>query len=371
MSNSLKIAERMAKLDASGIRKVFDLAASLENPINLSIGQPDFDVPAEAKAEAAAAIERGQNKYTVTQGMAALREAIAAEAAEEFGWEADRPVLITSGVSGALMLTFLVAVDPGDEVLLMDPSFVIYQHLTNLVGAKPVWVDTYPDFLPRPEAIEAAITDRTRLLVLNSPCNPTGRVYPPELIGRIAEIATGHDLLVISDEIYNAFCYDVPFASIAAQHEAAVLMRGFSKTYAMTGWRLGWCTGPAEILDKMTMLQQYSFVCAPSMAQAAGLVAMEVDMSGYISAYRRKRDMVAEALGPAFGLVRPEGAFYAFVPCPQGVTGTELVTRAIEKNVLAIPGGVFSQDDTHFRIAYAIPDERLAEGLDILVSLAG
>ena len=156
----------------------------------------------------------------------------------------------------------------------------------------------------------------------------------------------------------------------APLYENTLLMRGFSKSYAMTGWRMGWCTGPAPIIEKMTMLQQYSFVCAPSMAQAAGVRALRCDISEHVAAYRRKRDMVFEALGETFGLVKPDGAFYAFVPVPAGMTASEFVARAVEHNVLIIPGAVFSSRDTHFRVSYATSDEKLARGLEILVELA-
>jgi len=367
----------MSLLDASGIRKVFDLAAKMKDPINLSIGQPDFDVPEAAKAEACAAIQRGYNKYTQTQGDAALREAVAAACCKEFGWHdpyhgavfGDRGYLITSGVSGALVLAFLVLVEPGDEVILLDPYFVMYKHLANLAGATPVIVDTYPDFSPDPQKIAAVITERTKLLVINSPCNPTGRCYTSEELQGIAEVAREHDLLVISDEIYEMFCYDQPFASMVSHYDNTLLMRGFSKTYAMTGWRLGWCTGAMDIIEKMTMLQQYTFVCAPSMAQSAAVVALGCDMSEHAAAYRRKRDMVYQALAEPFGLIKPQGAFYAFVPAPGGSTGTEFVEKAIASNVLIIPGNVFSEKDSHFRISYATSGEKLARGLEILVGL--
>jgi aspartate aminotransferase/aminotransferase len=214
-----------------------------------------------------------------------------------------------------------------------------------------------------------AITDRTRLLILNSPSNPTGAVWSRDEMKALADIAARRDLLVISDEIYNLFCYDQPFVSMASLYDNTLLMRGMSKSYAMTGWRMGWCTGPAPVIEKMTMLQQYSFVCAPSMAQAASLVALETDMSRESAAYRRKRDMVFEALGPALGLVKPQGAFYAFCPAPGG-KATEFCAKAIENQVLVIPGNVFSTRDTHFRISYATSDEQLAKGLEILVRLA-
>ena len=370
MSHTFPIADRMALLDASGIRKVFDLAATMKNPINLSIGQPDFDVPEPARDEAIAAIQKGFNRYTQTQGTVELRKAIAEDLAQEFGWTDDRQVLITSGVSGALMLAFLVLINPGDEVILLDPYFVMYRHLVNLAGGKAVCVDTYPSFRPDPQKIADAITPRTRLLVLNSPCNPTGAVYTRQEMADIAAIARKNGLLVISDEIYNLFCYDEPFVSMADIYEDTLLMRGFSKSYAMTGWRLGWCTGPKNVIEKMTMLQQYSFVCAPSMAQVAGVLALDLDMSPQVRAYHHKRDMVQSALGDKFGLVQPGGAFYAFVPAPKGQTASEFVSKVIANNVLVIPGNVFSSQDTHFRLSYATTDEKLAEGLEILRKLA-
>jgi len=379
MSARHRIAERMKHLDASGIRKVFDLAARMPDPINLSIGQPHFDVPEQVKAEAIAAIQRGFNKYTQTQGIAELRQAVAQIVKDEIGWDITteatsqqdgRACLITSGTSGALLLAFMVLINPGDEVILLDPYFVMYKHLVNLAGGKAVIVDTYPEFLPDPERIAQAITERTRILVLNSPCNPTGRVYPAELLRAIAQVASDNELLVISDEIYNLFCYDVPFSSVASFYDDTLLLRGFSKSYAMTGWRLGWCVGPADIIEKMTMLQQYSFVCAPSIAQVAGVAALRCDMSKQVSNYRHKRDMVYQALSEPFGLVKPSGAFYAFVPAPKGMSGTEFASLAIENNVLVIPGNVFSQKDTHFRLSYATSDEKLQKGLEILINLA-
>jgi aspartate aminotransferase/aminotransferase len=371
------IADRMRRLDASGIRKVFDLAAKMADPINLSIGQPDFDVPRPIKDRAIEAIRAGKNKYTQTQGTAELRAAIAQACCEEFGWHdpyhgrafGERGYLVTAGVSGALVLALLTLVNPGDEVVFPDPYFVMYSHLVHLAGGRAVPVDTYPDFRPDTRRIAEAVTDKTRLLIINSPCNPTGAVYTEGELRDIAAVAAARDLLVVSDEIYNHFCYDRPYTSVVSVYDKTLLMRGFSKSYAMTGWRMGWCTGPRAIIEQMTMLQQYSFVCAPSMAQAAGPAALATDISAHIAAYRRKRDMVQAALGEAFGLVRPGGAFYAFVPAPGG-DADAFVRRAIDHNVLIIPGKVFSARNTHFRLSYATADEKLRRGLEVLRSLA-
>jgi len=363
------LADRMQRIDASGIRKVFDLAARLRNPINLSIGQPDFDVPEACKREAIAAIRAGRNRYTVTQGDAAVREAIAAALAREFG-AFDAPVLVTSGVSGGLLLAFMATLNPGDEVLVPDPYFVMYKHLVSVLGATPVFVNTYPDFRLRADRLEAAVTDRTRMLLLNSPANPTGVVYSPSDLEAAIAVARRHDLLVVSDEIYADFAYDAPAPSAWPLSDRVLLLRGFSKTYAMTGWRLGYCTGPQKIVQAMTTLQQYTFVCAPSPFQAAVATALETDTSAAIETFRARRDLVYEGLKDRFTVEKPGGAFYIFPQAPGG-SGTEFVTRVIEAGTLIIPGNVFSERDTHFRIAYTADTETLERGLEVLNRVAG
>ncbi len=368
MPEPLRIADRMDHITASGIRKVFDLGARLADPIDLSIGMPHFDVPDAIKVEAKAAIDAGRNRYTPTQGSSVLRQAIARACRGEFGWGDDRAYMVTCGVAGALTLGIMATVNPGDEVIVSDPHFVMYTYITRMAGGVPVTVDTYDDFRPDIQKIADAVTDRTRLIVINSPGNPTGCVYSESELRDIADLAGRRDLLVISDEIYDLFVYDQPYVSIAGIYENTLLCRGFSKTYGMPGWRLGWCTAPQVVLEKMKTLQQWTFVCAPSMAQAAGALALRTDMSDYVASYRRKRDVAFEALG-GLGLVRPGGAFYAFCPAPGG-EAMAFVTKAIENNVLIIPGSVFSGRDTHFRLSYAATDEKLRQGLDILVDLA-
>ena len=363
------LAQRMGCIDASGIRKVFDLAAKLKDPINLSIGQPDFDVPDPCKERAIEAIRAGMNRYTVTQGDAALREAIAEDLRKEFG-RFSGPVLVTSGTSGGLLLGLLATLNAGDEVIIPDPYFVMYKHLVNLLGAKPVFVDTYPDFRLRADHVEAAVTERTRMLILNSPTNPTGTVHTPEELRAVIEVARRHRLLVVSDEVYNAFTYDGPAASVWPLYDQVLLLRGFSKTYAMTGWRIGYAVGPAEILQAMTTLQQYTFVCAPAPFQAAAVTALETDVSSHVADYRARRDLIYEGLRQRFHVEKPGGAFYMFPEAPGG-SGTQFVARAIEAGVLVIPGGVFSERDTHFRIAYAASRRTIERGIETLNRLAG
>ena len=364
------IADRTKLIDASGIRKVFALAASLKDPINFSIGQPDFDVPDALKEEAIKAIRAGQNKYSQTAGDSILKEKIAEQIKKEFGWE--RPaVLVASGVSGGLLLAFMALINPGDEVIIPDPYFVIFKHIINLLGGKCVFVDSYPDFKLPVEAIGRAVTAKTKMIIVNSPCNPTGAVYSEEQIKALAKIAAENDILVITDEIYEKFCYEGDCPSIASYYDKTLLLRGFSKSYAMTGWRLGFAAvhkSINDIIEEMTKIQQYTFVCAPTPFQKAAVAALDYDVSELVADYRRKRDLIFDGLKDKFELVKPGGAFYAFVKSPIQ-SATEFVEKAIANNVLVIPGNVFSERDTHFRISYATTDEKIQKGIEILRNL--
>jgi aspartate/methionine/tyrosine aminotransferase len=362
------IADRMRHIESSGIRKVFELARSLKDPVNLSIGQPHFDVPQPIKAAAHAAIDQGFNGYTVTQGIPELRNKILADVRKAYP-HADRELIITSGTSGGLLLALCCTVNPGDEVIVFDPYFVIYPHLITLAGGTTVSVDTYPNFAIDLNKVRAALTPRTKAIFVNSPANPTGVVYPRESLRDLARFAQEHDLILFSDEIYRAFCYDTAYASPAEFNEDVVVFDGFSKAYGMTGWRLGYAHGPKRVIDEMIKLQQFSFVCAPSIVQHAGVTAWDQDVSTFVDDYRRRRDLVFEGLRNRYELVRPGGAFYLFPRAPHG-KGSDFVTNAIRNNVLIIPGSVFSSRDTHFRISYAADDRTLERGIEILNRLA-
>ena len=366
------ISQRALEIDASGIRKVFDLAAKLKDPINLSIGQPDFDVPQPIKERAIAAIRAGKNRYTPTQGIGELIEPIRRDVCAGTGWR-DPGVLILSGTSAGIMLGMFATLNPGDEVIFLDPYFVMYKHLPRLMGAVPVPVNSYPDFRLHPERIEAAITPRTKMLILCSPNNPTGIALTPAELQAAADIAKKHNLLVLSDEIYDAFCYQKHHSIAPLLPEQCILLKGYSKTYAMTGWRLGYAAGPKAIIEQMTKLQQYTFVCAPAPAQYAALELLHagsVDMTSHIDDYRRKRDRIVSGLSAHFSINHPDGAFYAFPKVPGSLTATEFVNRAVANNVLVIPGNVFSGQDTHFRLSYAASDHTIERGITALNTLA-
>ena len=259
------LADRTRAFDASGIRKVFDLGATMCDPINLSIGQPDFDVPEPVKQAAIQAIASGKNGYALSQGLPALREKLLARVRQQYGHD-NRDLLVTSGTSGGLMLAMLALLNPGDEMIVFDPYFPMYTALAAIVGAKVVAVDTYPDFRIDPDRVAAAVTPRTKIILLNSPANPTGAVAGEDEVRGLAELAARRNVVLLSDEIYREFCYDRPFVSPAAFNPQTLVVDGFSKSCGMPGWRLGFAHGPAAVIREMVKLQQYSFVCAAACA---------------------------------------------------------------------------------------------------------
>ncbi|MHC5109146.1 MAG: pyridoxal phosphate-dependent aminotransferase [Planctomycetota bacterium] len=370
MNTSKFIADQIAGIGASGIRRVFELGATLKDPINLSIGQPDFPVPESIKNAMIEAIRDNRNGYTVTRGVAPLRDRLTEKLRNDYDWDPD--VFAISGLSGGLLLVLLACLNRGDEVLIGDPYFVSYPHLVNLIGGTPVLVDLYDDFQLDPEKFEAAITNKTKIVLLCSPSNPTGTVYRPDDLKAVCEIARKHDLLIVMDEIYNSLSYDTPNPSAASfAPERTIMLRGFGKSHAMTGLRIGYAAGPHEIIGEMAKLQQYTFVCAPQPAQWGALAALDADMSEQIADYRRKRDHICQELTDIYEFVKPTGGFYLFAKVPGHFpNATDFVDEAIRHNMLIIPGEVFSQRDTHFRISYAAPDETIRRGCEVLRDMA-
>jgi aspartate aminotransferase/aminotransferase len=374
MTWSVPLADRCKKIDASGIRKVFDLAAKRKaegaDLVDFSIGQPDFAVPEPIKEAAIEAIRKNLNSYTPTQGIESLRAKISQQYRQRFGLDPEG-VMLTSGVSGGLMLLTMATCQAGDEVIIIDPYFVMYKHLVTMAGATSVMVSSYPDFKLPLEKIEAAITPRTKVLMINSPTNPTGCVYTEAELKAAAELARKHNLLIASDEIYRELSYDGPVASVVKYApERTILLDGYSKNLAMTGWRLGYAAGPKALIEQMLKLQQYTFVCAPSFAQYATAEAMDkCDISGHVAEYRKRRDIIYNGLKELkFEVARPSGGFYIFPKAPGG-DATAFVQKAVEKDVLIIPGNVFSEQNTNFRICYTKDEATLRKGLERLKSI--
>ena len=389
------LSSRALSIEGSGIRRIFELAAGLKDPINLSIGQPDFAVPEVMRRAAVEAIESGRNGYTLTQGDATLRARTAEHLKADVGWDVhpdlppvddpDRTALmITSGTSGGLMLAAMALLDPGDEVIIPDPYFVVYPNISKMLNVKTVLCDTYPDFRMTAERVAPLITERTKYVLFNSPSNPSGVTPTGEECRELLELCRERGIVLLSDEIYDEFVYSDAVeesprgeagkrcpspARFEGAEETVLLVRGFGKTYGCTGWRMGYAAGPGPVIREMGKLQQYSFVCAPSIAQAGCVAAFEADVSAYVADYQRRRDMVMEILSPVTEVEKPGGAFYLFPKVPEGMTGSELVERAIEREVLCIPGGVFSSRDTHVRLSLSAPEAKLRQGVEILAEL--
>jgi aminotransferase len=371
------LSRRARSIDASGIRKVFDLAAHLKDPINLSIGQPDFPVPDVLKDAAIRAIQDNRNGYTPTQGCPELLGAIWKRLGSEVGWSLDAQhgtsAIVTSGTSGGLVLGMMCLLDTDDEAIVPDPYFVMYPQLAALTGGKIVLCDTYPDFRMTAARIEPLITPRTKAVLINSPGNPTGVVLSDGELRDIVDLCRARNIMLISDEIYDEFTFrafreEGRFPTPARFSKDCLLIRGFGKTYGCTGWRLGYVAGPQELVQSIAKLQQYTYVCAPSIAQYAAAHAFEIDMQPWVDRFEQRRDSVLAAFDGLTKVTVPGGAFYAFVEVPSslGLTATQFVEKAIERNVLIIPGKVFSTRDTHFRLSFAAKEETLARGLEVL-----
>ena len=280
---------------------------------------------------------------------------------------------VSSGSAAVLTALRAVGVGPGDEVITQSHTFVATVEAILLAGAVPVVVDIDKTLNMSPQAFEAAITEKTKLMILCSPGNPTGVVYREEEVRALAELAQRHNILVISDEIYDKLCYDGPSPSpVPFARENTLLLRGFGKSYALTGHRLGYAAGPDEVIAQMAKIQQFVYVCAPQPSQFGALEAMDTDVSSHVADYRAKRDLVCKELDGTFEFVRPSGGFYVFPKIPKTFSSASaFVDEAISRNVLIIPGCAFSERDTHFRISYAAPDEKIREGCAVLRELAG
>ncbi|MAY74796.1 MAG: aspartate aminotransferase [Phycisphaerae bacterium] len=388
--NAALLSDRARGINVSGIRRVFELGAKLPDPINLSIGQPDFEVPPAMRRAAAEAMDARQNGYTLTHGTAALRERVAEHLAWDIGWrvgDGGPSVAITSGTSGALLTAFLSLIGPGDEAIIPDPYFVMYPVLGQLTHGKCVPCDTYPDFRMTAERVEPLINDRTKLVLLNSPGNPTGVVMSTKEVRDLLDLCRSKGVVLISDEIYDEFTFSggrtepaIGDASslrcpspcrVDGSADDILLIRGFGKTYGVTGWRLGYAAGPSWLIDAMNRIQQYTFVCPPAPLQAGAIESFGVDMRPQVDEYERRRNEVAGALSELTEVATPEGAFYAFVRVPEsiGMTGSQLTEALVERNVLVIPGGVFSGRDTHIRLSFSAPPAKLSEGVSIIADL--
>jgi aminotransferase len=373
------LAERVRQVPPSGIRRFFDILATMTDVISLGVGEPDFDTPRPIVEAGVESLREGRTHYTSNYGTIELRRALVAHLEKLYGVRYDpaTELLITVGASEALDLALRATCDPGDEVILHEPSYVAYIPAIKFAGGEVVHVSTRfeDDFALDPAAVEAAITPRTKALFLGYPCNPTGAVLPNAIQEELARIAERHDLLVYSDEIYDRLAYGSyrhrAFSALPGMQGRTILMGGFSKAYAMTGWRIGWLAAPAEIVEGILKIHQYTIMTAPTVAQDAALIAItegEPEVARMLAEYDRRRRLVVDSLN-AMGLetFEPRGAFYAFPRITSTGLDADTFSRRLleEEHVAVVPGGAFGPSGAeHVRACYATSYERLEEAMD-------
>ncbi|HDQ35086.1 MAG TPA: pyridoxal phosphate-dependent aminotransferase [Chloroflexi bacterium] len=384
MNSNRFTSARVRGIAPSGIRRFFDIAATMEDVISLGIGEPDFDTPEPIVRAGIEALERGETHYTSNSGLIELRRAIAEHLDKLYGqtYNPASEILITVGVSEALYLAMAAILDPGDEIIFPEPSFVSYEPTAQLVGAIPVSVPTTADtgFQITAEAIEAAVTEKTKVIFIASPNNPTGTVMSRERLNEIAAVVKKHDLVVISDEIYDRLVYGTQhtcFSSLPGMYQRTVVLQGFSKAYAMTGWRVGYIVGPAEMVEEMRKIHQYLIMSAPTPSQWAALKALEVGepyLQEMYAEYDRRRQLIVGGLN-ALGLscVEPQGAFYAF-PCISATgmddnTFAEMLLK--EERVAVVPGQAFGKSGAGYvRMSYATAYDKIEIALERIARFA-
>jgi len=373
-----RLSERVRAVPPSGIRKFFDVIATMPDVISLGVGEPDFTTPAQIVEEGVRSLRAGRTHYTSNYGTIELRRALSSHLERLYGvsYDPTSEICVTVGASEAVAATMAALVDPGDEVVLHEPSYVAYLPSIMFNGGVPAFVPTTAatNFALEPDAVEAAITPRTKVLFLGYPCNPTGAVLDEATLRRLAEIAVKHDLLVVSDEIYDRLVYGghrhIPIASLPGMRERTVLMGGFSKAYAMTGWRVGYVCAPKDLLEGIVKVHQYEIMSAPTTAQDAAVVALataEADVQQMTGEYDRRRRMFVDGLN-AIGLptIEPLGAFYAFPSIkPTGLTSEQFSERLLfEHKVAVVPGNAFGPSgEGHVRATLATSYEDLEEAL--------
>ena len=372
------ISQRVDSIPPSGIRRFFDIAATMSDVISLGIGEPDFVTPNLIRDAGIESLKRGETQYTSNSGMASLRVAIAKYIHRLYGitYDPEKELLVTVGVSGALYLAMTAILDPGDEVIVPEPCFVAYMPEVTLAGGIPVGVPTFAgdDFQVTASTIEAAITPRTKAILIGYPNNPTGAVMTRENLAAIAQLAERHDLLVISDEIYDRLVYAIPhtqFATLPGARERTIVLSGFSKSHAMTGWRIGYAAAPEAILAAMRKVHQYTIMSAPTTAQYAvleGIVSAEPDVEMMRSEYDCRRKLIVGGFNE-LGLkcFEPRGAFYAFPNITaSGMDEHEFAEKLLaEEKVAVVPGSAFGPSGKGFvRASYATAYEKIEDALE-------
>jgi aspartate aminotransferase len=365
--NKIKFSENIMRMDTSGIRKIFESAGP--GAINLGLGQPDFDTPEHIKAAAIKAIDEGFTGYTVGSGIPELREALSSKFKEENGFSVSpQEIIVTSGASEALAIALAALLNPDDEVLISNPGFVSYNALTEIHNGRVVSVPLAEDLTVKPEAVLEKITPKTKALVLNSPANPTGAVSSRADIKALAEIADDHNITLISDEVYEYFIYEGEHVSPASYSDNVITVNATSKSFAMTGWRLGYVAARAEYIGQMLKVHQYIQACANSVAQKAAYAAItgpKDSVQAMREEFRKRRDVLVKGLNElGMECALPKGAFYAF---PKVSDSAELASKLISNGIIVVPGTAFgSAGDGYIRISYAASMRDIKKALNII-----
>ncbi|WP_307258559.1 aminotransferase [Oikeobacillus pervagus] len=371
------VAESVQNMRPSGIRKFFDLAANMEGVVSLGVGEPDFVTSWSVREAAILSLEKGYTSYTANAGLLELRNEIADYMENRFHVKYDpkEEIIVTVGASQAIDIAMRAIINPGDEIIVVEPCFVSYVPLVELAGGKAVTIETKPehDFKLQPDQLKQAITPKTKALLICSPNNPTGTQLTKEDLQGICDIVIEHDLLVIADEIYAELAYDIQHTSIASiegMQERTILINGFSKGFAMTGWRLGFCCAPKEISHACLKIHQYAMMCASTPAQYAALEALQSGMDDVVQMtkdYRRRRNYIVSSLNEiGLDCHIPGGAFYAFPSIKStGLSSEEFAEKLLmEQKVAVVPGNVFGKGgEGHIRCSYASSMEQLQEAI--------
>lgn len=374
------LSKAVEGLKPSGIRKFFDIVSEMKDAISLGVGEPDFDTPWHIRDEGIYALEKGKTFYTSNSGLKELREEICnyLKRSQNTDYNPNSEVMVTVGGSEAIDIGLRAMVNPGDEVIIPQPAYVSYEPCTILAGAKPVIINLKAEneFRLTPQELEEAVTDKTKVLILPFPNNPTGAIMDKSDLEKIAEIIIKHDIYVMSDEIYAELTYKdkhVSIASLEGMKERTILINGFSKAYAMTGWRLGYACGPAEIIKQMTKIHQFAIMCAPTTSQYAAVEALrngDEDVKTMRQAYNQRRRFLLNAFKEMkLECFEPYGAFYVF-PCIKefGMTSEEFATRFLEEEkVAAVPGNAFGESgEGYLRMSYAYSLDNLKLAMERL-----
>lgn len=362
-----RISNRLKSFDSSVFRNLFIQQQSLSNPIDLSVGIPEDNTHEKIKKAGVNAILEDFTSYAPSNGLSQLRTDLRKKLSRENNITLpSNQITVVPGLTTGLLLVYMAILDAGDEIITIDPGYPPYEQLARAMGAKVISVPTLPSFQLDLNSIKTSINNKTKAIVINTPNNPTGAVYPEKELRKLAEIAKAKGLLIISDEIYEHFVYEEKHFSIGSIYSDTISMHGFSKQYSMTGWRLGYISGPADILNAINELQQYSVFSSSSIAQHAAIEALNLKIN-LVDRYRIKRDLVTKGLHDAGVYINgAQGSYYVFFKTPKGISDLKFAKELLDHNLILVPGRAFTSMPGYMRLSYGAPIDTVKQGVDEL-----